>query len=134
MLYLDAKPNAAHLKLAELEAVGKLRAVITQNIDGLNQAAGSKCVYELHGSVLRNYCEECGNFYGAEYILTSEGVPNRPADDQIRRIIPGGRRFVYQNQPGTTVIVNETRRRINHQGCSTDNQHIRLADRLNCTT
>ena len=75
MLYLDAKPNAAHLKLAELEAVGKLRAVITQNIDGLHQAAGSKCVYELHGSVLRNYCEECGNFYGAEYILTSEGVP-----------------------------------------------------------
>lgn len=75
MLCLDAKPNAAHLKLAELEAAGKLKAVITQNIDGLHQAAGSKCVYELHGSVLRNYCEECGNFYGAEYILTSEGVP-----------------------------------------------------------
>ena len=75
MLCLDAKPNAAHLKLAELEAAGKLKAVITQNIDGLHQAAGSKCVYELHGSVLRNYCEECGSFYGAEYILASEGVP-----------------------------------------------------------
>lgn len=75
MLCLDAKPNAAHLKLAELEASGKLTAVITQNIDGLHQAAGSKCVYELHGSVLRNYCEECGKFYDAEYILNTEGVP-----------------------------------------------------------
>ncbi len=75
MLCLDAKPNAAHLKLAELEAAGKLKAVITQNIDGLHQAAGSKCVYELHGSVLRNYCEECGKFYDAQYILDTEGVP-----------------------------------------------------------
>lgn len=75
MLCLDAKPNAAHLKLAELEAAGKLKAVITQNIDGLHQAAGSKCVYELHGSVLRNYCEECGKFYDARYILDTEGVP-----------------------------------------------------------
>ncbi len=75
MLCLDAKPNAAHLKLAELEAAGKLKAVITQNIDGLHQAAGSKRVYELHGSVLRNYCESCGKFYDAEYILSSRGVP-----------------------------------------------------------
>lgn len=75
MLCLGAKPNAAHLKLAELEAAGKLKAVITQNIDGLHQAAGSKCVYELHGSVLRNYCEECGKFYDAQYILDTEGVP-----------------------------------------------------------
>lgn len=75
MLCLGAKPNAAHLKLAELEAAGKLKAVITQNIDGLHQAAGSKCVYELHGSVLRNYCEECGKFYDARYILDTEGVP-----------------------------------------------------------
>ncbi len=75
MLCLDAKPNAAHLKLAELETAGKLKAVITQNIDGLHQAAGSKCVYELHGSVLRNYCEECGKFYDARYILDTEGVP-----------------------------------------------------------
>ena len=75
MLFLDAKPNAAHLKLAELEKRGKLKAVVTQNIDGLHQAAGSKVVLELHGSVLRNYCEQCGKSYDAEYILHSEGVP-----------------------------------------------------------
>lgn len=75
MLALWAKPNAAHLKLAELEKAGKLRAVITQNIDGLHQAAGSKRVYELHGSVHRNYCRKCGKFFDAEYILNSEGVP-----------------------------------------------------------
>lgn len=75
MLCLDAEPNAAHLKLAELEAAGKLTAVVTQNIDGLHQKAGSKQVYELHGSVLRNYCEECGAFYDAEYILHADGVP-----------------------------------------------------------
>lgn len=75
MLCLDAKPNAAHIKLAKLEAQGKLRAVITQNIDGLHQAAGSKVVLELHGSVLRNYCESCGAFHDAHYILNSTGVP-----------------------------------------------------------
>lgn len=75
MLCLDAKPNAAHLKLAQWEQEGKLKAVVTQNIDGLHQAAGSKVVLELHGSVLRNYCESCGKFYDAEYILHSEGVP-----------------------------------------------------------
>ena len=75
MLCLDAKPNAAHLKLAEWEKKGKLKAVVTQNIDGLHQAAGSKVVLELHGSVLRNYCEDCGKAYDAEYILHSEGVP-----------------------------------------------------------
>ncbi len=75
MLYLDAKPNAAHRKLAELEAAGKLTAVITQNIDGLHQKAGSRKVLELHGSVLRNYCSDCGTFYEAEYILRTEGVP-----------------------------------------------------------
>lgn len=68
MLVLDAKPNAAHLKLAELEQCGKLKAVVTQNIDGLHQKAGSKTVYELHGSVLRNYCTVCGAFYDAVYI------------------------------------------------------------------
>ena len=71
----DAKPNAAHLKLAELERAGKLRAVVTQNIDGLHQAAGSKAVYELHGSVHRNYCERCGKFYGLDHMLHTEGVP-----------------------------------------------------------
>lgn len=75
MLCLDAEPNAAHRKLAEWEAQGKLKAVITQNIDGLHQLAGSKNVLELHGSVHRNYCERCHKFYDAEYILHSEGVP-----------------------------------------------------------
>ncbi len=75
MLCLTAKPNAAHLKLAQWEKEGKLKAVITQNIDGLHQAAGSKEVLELHGSVLRNYCEKCGAFYDAEYMLHADGVP-----------------------------------------------------------
>ena len=74
MLCLDKKPNKAHLKLAELERAGKLTAVVTQNIDGLHQAAGSKKVYELHGSVLRNYCMKCGKFYPAEYIKNSKGI------------------------------------------------------------
>ena len=75
MLAPDAQPNAAHRKLAELGRAGKLKAVITQNIDGLHQKAGSREVLELHGSVLRNYCEKCGKFYGLETILHSEGVP-----------------------------------------------------------
>jgi NAD-dependent deacetylase len=75
LLYLDAKPNKAHLALAKLEKAGKLKAVVTQNIDGLHQKAGSKTVYELHGSVLRNYCMKCGKFYDAEYIKNSEGIP-----------------------------------------------------------
>ena len=72
MLPLDAKPNKAHLKLAEWEKAGKLLAVVTQNIDGLHQAAGSKNVYELHGSVHRNYCQSCGKFYPPEYIRDSK--------------------------------------------------------------
>lgn len=75
MLYRDAKPNKAHLALAKLERLGKCRAVITQNIDGLHQAAGSKEVLELHGSVLRNYCMSCGRFYDADSIMRSSGVP-----------------------------------------------------------
>ena len=75
MLFPNAKPNRAHLALAKLEQEGKLKAVITQNIDGLHQAAGSKEVLELHGSVLRNYCTKCGKFYGLEAVLESEGVP-----------------------------------------------------------
>lgn len=75
MLCTTAKPNAAHLKLAELEAAGKLKAVVTQNIDGLHQAAGSKEVLELHGSVLRNYCERCNKFFDVNYIIEGEGVP-----------------------------------------------------------
>lgn len=75
MMFLDAKPNDAHHKLAELEAEGKLTAVITQNIDGLHQAAGSKNVLELHGSIHRNFCRDCGRFYDARYVKESEGVP-----------------------------------------------------------
>lgn len=75
MLCPDAKPNAAHVKLAELEAGGKLKAVVTQNIDGLHQSAGSRRVYELHGSVRRNVCRECGRVYGAPFILASAGIP-----------------------------------------------------------
>lgn len=75
MMFLEAKPNAAHLKLAQLEAEGKLKAVITQNIDGLHQAAGSKTVWELHGSIHRNYCQKCGKFYDASYVKHADGVP-----------------------------------------------------------
>ena len=75
MLCLDAEPNAAHRKLAELEQAGKLKAVVTQNIDGLHQKAGSKIVYELHGSIHRNYCLRCHKFYPAEFIKASEGIP-----------------------------------------------------------
>ena len=75
MICLDAKPNKAHLKLAELERAGKLTAVVTQNIDGLHTLAGSKTVYELHGSVHRNYCTKCGKFYGIDAIINSTGVP-----------------------------------------------------------
>ena len=75
MMYLDAQPNAAHLKLAEMEATGKLKAVITQNIDGLHQLAGSKNVLELHGSIHRNYCQKCGRFYEANYVKQSSAIP-----------------------------------------------------------
>ena len=75
MLAPAAEPNDAHRKLAEWEARGVLAAVVTQNIDGLHQAAGSQRVYELHGSVHRNYCEKCGKFYGLDFILRSTGVP-----------------------------------------------------------
>lgn len=75
MLIEGAKPNAAHLRLAQLESEGRLNAVVTQNIDGLHSAAGSRNVYELHGSVLRNHCMKCGRFYDVEFIRQSEGIP-----------------------------------------------------------
>ena len=75
MMMLEEKPNPAHRKLAELEKAGKLTAVVTQNIDGLHQAAGSRKVYELHGSIHRNYCMKCGKFYDARYVKESAGVP-----------------------------------------------------------
>ena len=75
MLFPDAEPNAAHYKLAQWEKEGKLKGVITQNIDGLHQKAGSKKVFELHGSVLRNYCTHCGKFFDLDYIIKSDGIP-----------------------------------------------------------
>lgn len=75
LVFKDAEPNPAHMKLAELENAGKLKAVITQNIDGLHQKAGSKNVLELHGSIHRNYCQICGKEYGLDYILESDGIP-----------------------------------------------------------
>lgn len=75
MMALDAEPNPAHRKLAELEEKGKLAAVVTQNIDGLHQAAGSRNVFELHGSIHRNYCMKCGKYYSAEYVKQYDGVP-----------------------------------------------------------
>mgnify|MGYP000304337808 CR=1 FL=1 len=75
LIVKGARPNAAHLRLAKLEREGRLKAVVTQNIDGLHQAAGSKTVYELHGSVHRNYCEKCGKFYDLDHILHTTGVP-----------------------------------------------------------
>lgn len=75
MLYLDARPNTAHKRLAQLEAANRLAAVVTQNIDGLHQAAGSKTVYELHGSVHRNYCMKCHKSFDAAYVKRAQGVP-----------------------------------------------------------
>lgn len=75
LIYPEAKPNDCHKALAKLEELGKLKAIVTQNIDGLHQAAGNKKVYELHGSVHRNYCTKCQAFYDAEYILNSPGIP-----------------------------------------------------------
>jgi len=84
MLHLDAKPNKSHFALAELEQAGRLRAVITQNVDGLHQAAGSRTVLELHGSVHRNYCGKCHRQYGVETITESAGVPKCGCGGTIR--------------------------------------------------
>ena len=84
LLCPGAKPNAAHRKLAELEKAGKLRAVVTQNIDGLHQAAGSRNVLELHGSVHRNYCEKCGKFYDMDFMLHTTGVPRCTCGGRVK--------------------------------------------------
>ena len=78
------QPNEAHKKLAALEQAGKLRAIVTQNIDGLHQKAGSKAVFELHGSIYRNYCEKCGKFYPPEYIRDSDGIPRCTCGGRIK--------------------------------------------------
>lgn len=84
MLYLDAEPNPAHYKLAELEQAGKLTAVVTQNIDGLHQKAGSRAVYELHGSVLRNYCTRCHRPFPVESVKDGDGIPRCPCGGIIK--------------------------------------------------
>lgn len=84
LLCPEAKPNAAHRKLAEWEKEGKLKAVITQNIDGLHQAADSREVLELHGSTLRNYCERCGKFYGVDAVLSGTGIPHCSCGGRIK--------------------------------------------------
>ncbi|MBS7361206.1 MAG: NAD-dependent protein deacylase [Oscillospiraceae bacterium] len=81
---LSAKPNAAHKKLFELEQAGKLSAVVTQNIDGLHYAAGSRQVFELHGSIHRNFCERCGKFYDARFMMNSQGVPKCECGGSIK--------------------------------------------------
>ena len=87
LIVTDAKPNAAHLKLAELEKAGKLLAVITQNIDGLHQAAGSKTVYELHGSTLRNYCTKCGKPFDISYVASHKDEKGLPLCDKCGGLI-----------------------------------------------
>lgn len=84
MLFPDAAPSTTHIKLAKLEKEGKLKGIVTQNIDGLHQKAGSKHVIELHGSVLRNYCESCNKFYGIETILKSDGIPRCECGGRIK--------------------------------------------------
>lgn len=101
MLYPNAKPNAAHLFLAKLEKEGKLSAVITQNIDGLHQAAGNKRVLELHGSVHRNYCEKCGKFYDLDYIINSSGVPKCSCGGSIKPDV-----VLYGESLDTDVLMN----------------------------
>ncbi len=99
MLCLTAKPNAAHLKLCELERAGRLSAVVTQNIDGLHTAAGSKTVYELHGSIHRNFCVRCGKFYTAQDIQKSSGVPTCECGGVIKPDV-----VLYEEQlPSATV-------------------------------
>jgi NAD-dependent deacetylase len=104
MLFPDATPNAAHLALAKLEKMGKLSAVITQNIDGLHQAAGSKQVLELHGSVLRNYCERCGRFYPMEDLLGSSGIPRCSCGGRIKPDV-----VLYEEALDSTVLNSSIR-------------------------
>lgn len=104
MMFLNAKPNAAHLKLAELEEQGKLKAVITQNIDGLHQAAGSKTVFELHGSIHRNYCRKCGKFYEASYVKQADGVPRCECGGLIKPDV-----VLYEEGLDSGVIQNSIR-------------------------
>lgn len=105
MLFPDTKPNQTHIRLAELEREGKLKAVITQNIDGLHQAAGSQCVLELHGSVMRNYCQSCHKFYDMEEILHGEGVPRCSCGGRIKPDV-----VLYEEGLDSTVLSEAVRR------------------------
>ena len=100
---LKYQPNITHIKLSELEARGKLKAVITQNIDGLHQKAGSKVVYELHGSVLRNYCMNCNKFYDAEYVFNSNGIPRCSCGGIIKPDV-----VLYEEELDEETIENST--------------------------
>ena len=99
MLFPDAQPNAAHVKLAQWEAEGKLTGVVTQNIDGLHQKAGSKKVYELHGSVLRNYCMRCGRFYDLDFIMRTTGVPKCECGGTVKPDV-----VLYEDSLDNTVV------------------------------
>lgn len=103
MIYTDAKPNKGHIALAKLEKMGKLKAVITQNIDGLHQAAGSKRVYELHGSIHRNYCTNCNKFYPLDFILSSTGIPRCTECSSI--VKPD---VVLYEEPLDSTVLNES--------------------------
>ena len=108
MLALDAEPNMAHKKLAELEQKGKLKAVITQNIDGLHQKAGSKEVLELHGSVHRNYCQKCHKLYDARYILESEGIPTCECGGKIKPdVVLYGEQLCQKTVNGAVKAISE---------------------------
>lgn len=100
MIYLNAKPNATHIALAKLEEMGKLKAVITQNIDGLHQKAGSKNVLELHGSIYRNYCTKCGKSYNVDYIISTKGIPKCECDGIIKPDV-----VLYQEQLDNSIFV-----------------------------
>lgn len=104
MMFLDAKPNAAHQKLSKWEREGKLSAVVTQNIDGLHQMAGSRHVLELHGSIHRNYCIKCGKFYDAAYIKTAEGIPRCECGGIIKPDV-----VLYEEQLDPAVIEESIR-------------------------
>ena len=112
MLFPEVKPNRAHLALAKLEQEGKVKAVITQNIDGLHQAAGSREVLELHGTVHRNYCERCGKFYSMDHILSCEGIPRCSCGGIIKPDV-----VLYEEGLGDSVL-------------SRSIQHIKNADVL----
>lgn len=100
MIYLNAKPNATHSALAKLEEMSKLKAVITQNIDGLHQKAGSKNVLELHGSIYRNYCTKCGKSYNVDYIISTKGIPKCECDGIIKPDV-----VLYQEQLDNSIFV-----------------------------